>query len=301
MIKWFPKVFRRAQSPEHARPADDRLNVPVENQRTAIPAAPTNATLVIPDLHNDFARAEAAIQQLAGRYTWIVFLGDYFDDTGDTPETALLVAEWLKRSLGEANRIHLVGNHDLAYLCPSSFTRCSGFTAEKLRAVTPLLDALPKEKFRAAIEAEGWLLSHAGFHPCHSSGRTAPTLVAQADAALRAMEAGERPVLFAAGTARGGTVRFGGISWCDWSREFLPTAGLHQITGHTTADTVRLDYLDSVADNVTRRQSEVSVESGEVVSQSGHLSMNVCLDTHLRCVALIEGGTLTLIPAPAER
>ena len=37
------------------------------------------ATLIISDIHNNFAKAEEWIARLAGRYERIVFLGDYFD------------------------------------------------------------------------------------------------------------------------------------------------------------------------------------------------------------------------------
>ena len=286
MIRWLSSVFRSKAIPA-ARPVE------------APSPSLSGATLIIPDVHNDFACAEAVIGRLAGRYEWIVFLGDYFDDTGDSPETARRVAEWLKRSLEQPERVHLVGNHDLAYLCPGSFTRCSGFTPEKLRAAAPILDLLPREKLRAAITVDGWLLSHAGFHPRHASGRTAVELVEWANESWRQMAAGARPAVFAAGAARGGPAQFGGITWCDWGREFLPTAGLHQIVGHTEGDTVRIRVLDSHRGQGSQRELAIASLPGEEVAPAGNASVNVCLDARLTCAGLLAAGKLTFVPIPS--
>ena len=176
------------------------------------PSTVVSRTLVIPDIHNDFARAEAFIARLAGRYDQIVFLGDYFDDFEDTPEIARGVAAWLQHSFAQGNRTHLVGNHDLPYLFPGR-SSCPGFSEEKMRAAAPILRLLPQQEFRAAIEIDGWLLSHAGFLPCYASGRSGASLAVWADSSLRQLAAGGRPTLFAAGPARGGQSPIAGITW----------------------------------------------------------------------------------------
>ena len=255
----------------------------------------TATTLVIPDIHNNFKEAEAWIRYLEKRHprgvSQIVFIGDYFDDFGDTPEIAIGVAKWLQHSIQQPNRVHLVGNHDLAYLAPSAFTRCSGFEPRKLEAVAPFLETMQRSAFRAAIEADGWLLSHAGFHPSHVAGRTASELVVAADEALRQLWDGAQPALFAAGYARGGPAPVGGITWLDWSKEFRPTIGLHQIVGHSPADTFRLSWISDTAGDVTRRAYDLNVASGEAFARGELLSLNLCVDTRSRSVMLLENGT----------
>lgn len=258
----------------------------------------SKTTLVIPDIHNNFAQAEAWIRYFDTRFpervSQVVFLGDYFDDFGDTPEIALGVAEWLKHSIQQPNRVHLIGNHDLAYLAPAAFTRCSGFETRKLEVITPILDEMPRTAFRAALEVDGWLLSHAGFHPTHVAGHCAAELVELADSALRQLWTGDQPALFAAGYARGGSAPVGGITWLDWSKEFRPTIGLHQIVGHTPADTFRIAWVDDPAGGVTRRTYDLNVASGEVFGRGELLSLNLCVDTRFKSVALLENATAVL-------
>ena len=257
------------------------------------------ATLVVPDIHNNFTAAEERIaevrERFPGRISQIVFLGDYFDDYGDTPEMTRQTAEWLQHSVEQSDRVHLVGNHDLAYLAPSPFTWCSGFEDAKFAIASPILDAMPRERFRAALEVDGWLLSHAGFHQRHAAGRAPAELIALADSALRQLWEGAQPELFAAGYARGGSAPSGGITWCDWIKEFQPTSGIHQIVGHTPARTIRLFALEYETGRRFRRSYEVNVAYNETFPRGKFPSFNVCLDTGMRAVALIENGAIVIL------
>ena len=256
-------------------------------------------TLVIPDIHNDVLRAEAAIAALAGRYDRIVFLGDYFDDFGDSPERIRLVAQWLKYSVEQPERTHLVGNHDLAYLAPSVFTCCSGFTPEKLVAVAPVLRSIPRDRFHAAVEVDGWLLSHAGVLPHHGNNRSAAEIALWADTMLRQLFAGGRPALFAAGAARGGREPTGGITWCDWDEEFVPTDGLHQVVGHSPGGAVRI--VAAMADGTLRRaMMGLPGQTDATLTRCGCLSVNMCIDTRLLHVAILRSDTCTVIPLQRE-
>ena len=80
---------------------------------------------VCPDLHEapNLDEVEAAIWREAPSRT--VFLGDYFDQFYDTPDDAARTARWHKGSLAEPNRVHLWGNHDLAYGFPNMRVRSS--------------------------------------------------------------------------------------------------------------------------------------------------------------------------------
>jgi metallophosphoesterase superfamily enzyme len=50
----------------------------------------------------------------AKKYDRVVFLGDYFDDFRDTPESGRATAEWLRTNVRDSRFTFLHGNHDLA-------------------------------------------------------------------------------------------------------------------------------------------------------------------------------------------
>lgn len=165
-----------------------------------------STTLVIADIHNDFAQAEAWIEQLAGRFQSVVFTGDYFDSHGttDTMEGMASTAAWLQHSLGRPERIHLVGNHDLSYLFPGKFTACSGFTDEKQAALAPFLRAPVFQRLRSAGEVDGWLLTHAGIHRQLCKDLRPEQVLPAIETQWAELQAGGQPPLFACGYARGG-------------------------------------------------------------------------------------------------
>lgn len=130
--------------------------------------------LVIPDIHNRTMWAEGLCAKYPEHLK--VFLGDYFDNYGDSPEDASRTAKWLKLSLSQQNRIHLLGNHDLPYVFPSRHTMCPGWTNEKHRAVEKILtisDWSRCKAFHRVKRPEGQndiLLSHAGFTVANAFG-----------------------------------------------------------------------------------------------------------------------------------
>ena len=253
-------------------------------------------TLVIPDIHTRVERAEEIITAFASRFDQVVFLGDYLDEFADTEADALRAAKWLADSISKPNRVHLVGNHDLAYLAPRSFTRCQGWSPEKRRETAPVLNLLPRDRVYAAVEIDGWLLSHAGFAPAFTGCRTATELVEWAAGQLRTLFAGGHPYLFAMGAGRGGSEPFGGVTWCDWDSEFAPTPKLNQLVGHSPGRHVRLAAID-VAGGECRK--DILPTAGSTIpplDRRGFMSMNLCLDTSLATVALLEGDRIAIIP-----
>lgn len=254
-----------------------------------------SAVLVIPDIHNNISRADTFIRRLAGRYDRIVFLGDFFDDFGDSPEVVKEVAEWLGESLKDPRRTHLVGNHDLAYLAPGPRTYCSGFSHEKMRVVAPALNAMPRQCFQAAVEVDGWLISHAGFHPSLADGRATGELVEFANFELRSFLVGHESPLFAVGYARGGRASIGGVTWLDWTQEFRPIAGIHQLLGHTPSDTVRAQWMVPGCKHVTKRAHRLDWIPKDFISRASTTTTNICLDAGLACVALVDGGNVTIV------
>ncbi len=223
-------------------------------------------TLVIADLHNHTEHADHWLKNIP--HDRVVFLGDYFDDFHDTVHDAHLTALWLREridSLSPEEGVFLLGNHDFAYLRsfdPRAY--CSGYTHAKAAAIHAVLEPRHWERLRLAHAEQGWLLSHAGFHPSLVTEPTAEAILAQCETALAHPERGG--ALFGAGRDRGGMQPVGGVLWLDWS-SFIPIAGLNQIVGHTPG--------------------------GQVRRKLGAVSRNVCLDVRNgRVAGLLEEGEL---------
>ena len=117
-------------------------------------------TLIIPDIHNDYLTAEKII--LKENPDKIIFLGDYFDDFDDTVQDAINTAKWLKKSLKQENRIHLIGNHDLSYMTDNPNLKCMGYTVDKHTAIKKHSIDWNKLLMHYWID-EKWLCTHAGF------------------------------------------------------------------------------------------------------------------------------------------
>jgi hypothetical protein len=90
----------------------------LKNEMTHAPNSLPLPALVIPDVHHRFEWAESVIAREGGDCASIIFLGDYFDHHGDTPQDTYHTASWLKKSLRDNRRCHLLGNHDVAYFAP---------------------------------------------------------------------------------------------------------------------------------------------------------------------------------------
>ncbi len=215
---------------------------------------------VCPDLHEacNLDEVEAAIRRESPART--IFLGDYFDQFDDTPEDAARTAAWLKSSLAQSNRVHLWGNHDLAYgFSEISEAWCSGFTWEKCNAINAVLSPDDWTRLRLTHWEGDFLFSHAGWSREFSGGPSRAHvselrthLASEEVGAWRCLKMGKAHWIFGVGCIRGGTERCGGLLWCD-VREFMPIAGLNQIFGHTPGN------LGTV--------------------KSGRDSFNLCLDT----------------------
>ncbi len=196
-------------------------------------------TLIIPDLHLRHRWAEEVIARHPADQ--VVFLGDYFDNWGDSPHENIEAARWLHGSLKEPNRVHLWGNHDLHYYEP--LYRCGGFTNAKHRGIRYNLEPRDWALLRWFVWVDDWLCTHAGLHPhwipndLLKSG-IGDWLNDQAAQATWAIGSGQRNWMASAyGPARAGGGSspdpVGGLLWLDWNHEFEVIPSLHQICGHT--------------------------------------------------------------------
>lgn len=189
-------------------------------------------TIILPDLHTGFARAEAIIND--EKPDNIIFIGDYFDAFGDSLNETLQIAEWLKKSLTEPNRIHLLGNHDLTYL--NTEFHCSGFTQDKLTIIKSTNIDLTKLQHYCWIG--DWLCTHSGLsNEFFNAYKTKNQNVNDFLQELSTDQEGKKR-LYDASPYRGGQHAFAGILWCDYE-EFIDIPNLKQIFGHTHGDEVR--------------------------------------------------------------
>lgn len=218
-------------------------------------------TLVIPDIHNRVDWIEEFIIQQNPVET--IFLGDYFDDFGDQDRNIIKAATWLKQSLEKPNRIHLLGNHDIAYLFTRHSTRfcCSGWQFYKQQIIDDILGKDWYKQCKLFTIKNGYCLSHAGFH-IYNLGFTPSFDDIQVleeicyNAILHA-EHGTMDKLFEVGQTRGAYGGVGGITWMDWY-DFKDIQGFPQIVGHTPSSTVKQKGSSYCIDTHNRHFAKIS-------------------------------------------
>ena len=94
------------------------------------------------------------------------------------------------------------------------------------------------KRFRLAHAEQGWLLSHAGFHPVWIKEPTVERVLQRCDLAVQRAKRHVVDPILGAGEDRGGLQRIGGPLWMGWDN-FMPISGVNQIVGHTPGDEVR--------------------------------------------------------------
>lgn len=239
--------------------------------------------LIIPDIHHKVKIVEAILYKEAPDK--VIFLGDWFDDFGDNTDISEATAVWLtKRMDKHPEDVFLWGNHDTSYGFPSRETYCSGFSEAKMHAIRDAMTSKHWDKFVFTHWEESWLFSHAGLTAPHISGAPKDDLKGwlegqEAQAQLK-LRSSQLHWFFQAGMSRGGRAPFGGVTWCDVS-EFIPTANVNQVFGHTPQS--RVWKFD------TKRRK------GAILS-----SDNYCIDTHLWHYGLMIDGVFSIGERPVE-
>ena len=194
-------------------------------------------TLIIPDLHHHTDRADHWLTTQG--HDRVVFLGDYFDDYGDDVRDARRTAMWLRDRIEKTDDIFLLGNHDVAYMYPRApELYCPGFTASKARGIGEILRPEHWQRLRLAHAEQGWLLSHAGFHPVWLKEPTVKWVLRRCNKVMQQAKRGVFDPILGTGEDRGGPQLFGGPLWMDWD-SLVPMAGISQIVGHTPGGEVR--------------------------------------------------------------
>jgi predicted phosphodiesterase len=236
---------------------------------------------IIPDIHEKVLWIEQFIAGLNGEYDKIVFLGDYFDHYQSSKEKVDRTAKWLKYSLYQPRRVHVWGNHDIWYGHPSCEALiCPGNTLDKQEYINAILKSSDWNRLVLYAKEQGFYLSHGGLHGYHFEhpvlGISDDWLSNACQTALEQARGGLANPILLPGRGRGGRQQVGGITWLCWS-EFRPIKKVNQIVGHTCCKTVRYKYLPNKKDAN---------------------SVNVCLDTNLRYLGVLEDGRFTEIENP---
>jgi hypothetical protein len=260
------------------------------------------STLVIGDIHTRFDAANKTIAKYASRCPRTIFLGDYFDAFGDGPREMRATCQWLRRSLKDPTRTHLIGNHDMAYLLsqhPQAW--CPGWSLKKQQVFDEEMAGIVMSSFRIARQVGPWLLSHAGVDGEHLDAMGSLGLLGQLESEFARAFTGERSWLFDKGPDRGGLDRHGGILWQDFRGEFSPTAGFHQVVGHTASlGVARAKCLTAAgAHRAFELVRPATCFPRQPLPQPGpdFISINWCLDTLHSYAGVIEGGHLQLVVA----
>jgi len=224
--------------------------------------------LIVPDIHNHTENAEHWLK--TQQFDRALFLGDYFDDYEDNVTDARGTALWLRHRMETTDDIFLLGNHDVAYMFPDDpQLYCPGFTRAKAQGIREILSPKHWRRFRLAQAEQGWLISHAGFHPVWIKDPTVERILERCEKAMALARLNVVDPILGMGEDRGGVQRFGGPLWMDWD-SLLLIPGINQVVGHTPGGDVRT--------KLTRN------------------SRNYCLDVKNGSVAaILAGGKLEIL------
>ena len=222
----------------------------------------------------------------------VICLGDAFDDFGDTPEMVAHTCEWLEGFINNPNHIFIGGNHDIQYIYPYRSFQCSGYEQWKYFIVHDNIDPKTWDKLKWFHFLDGrWLLTHAGLHKlnvppkitkyCKDRQKFIAELTGWLDHEIRqGFQNGANNKgswVFNAGRARWGYQRVGGITWCDFEREFHPVKGINQIVGHTPQQ-YGVKWCRLTDDGKVFHHPFVDYTPTPEILDNTNISTNICLD-----------------------
>lgn len=269
---------------------------------------------IIADTHLNHNNVEAWISST--KPDKVVFLGDYFDNWDDSPKENAEASAWLKESMRNPQRIHLLGNHDIHYMDPNvktkrgagaSLYRGSGWSQEKHEVINNILSEDDWLKLRPCHMEQGWALSHAGLAqtpPKLKRGRATPNPWKGVKNAESVLKSAMIKVLDNKWDAR-----LHATVWTKWAR-FQPVRHLNQIVGHSESSKPRcLHLIGNKKEKDSKCPVYLQYEEGYLPdgdwcgSISGDIqpyvaSTNWCLDTGSKYFGIIEGGKFTVVENP---
>jgi Calcineurin-like phosphoesterase len=246
--------------------------------------------LLIADIHDHWKIAQQIVDTV--EHDLVVFLGDYFDSFWGGLDDARATATWLKQSVHNPKHVHLVGNHDLAYLHPCRWTYCSGNAGDKHKVIYEVLanEDWAKLKPFHYVETGNWLCSHAGIARHlfeRPDGLTLDGIDQKCKDGLASLAFGQHSHAFAAGYERGGGQPYGGIVWQSFET-LTPIKEFRQICAHTPSwpePQVRFMNKDGRIFQRTHHRFN---------GWKTHPEVAVNLDTHLKHYGILEDGKLSI-------
>ncbi len=255
-----------------------------------------SVSLILSDIHGRTQVAQNIIDSVP--HDRAIFLGDFFDFKGDNYFDSVKTAGWVKNQLDNNPKfITCVGNHDIGPRFPySRHTNYGGFTREKSDGINTILSKEDWNKFLPFFyhEEGNWLISHAGLDPRvfdTSLLLDLNALQAEFTEAFSILENGGYHRYFAAGYDRGGSEKYGGVTWIDFNT-INPLVEYNQIVGHTILKEPTIRYRTE-----NKYLKTVPFNSGLVSPHNANKLDNdivVGLDTNNRHYALITDGILTI-------
>lgn len=263
-------------------------------------------TLVLADIHHRWVQAQSLIDTI--ECDRVILLGDYFDCFNDNPYIAHSTATWLKELVLTNPKITpLIGNHDQYYFWPyCDYILGSGYSPQKKDAIRSVITKEDIDKFQYFTVDQGYVLSHAGLtskiwkqflmaeydvRPEDTTIEFFTSILAQRiELNKNLMEVFRPPELFMPGWDRGGSCRYGGITWGDWS-SFGPVKGINQIVGHTPHYIPEI-LIQRELGNITRHTADRFYSLP--INMSKVTSINFALDTHSEHYAIIEDGVVDI-------
>lgn len=230
--------------------------------------------LVIPDIHHKIEVAQRIIDARKDEVDLILHLGDYHDNFGDTPEHARKTGEWMQQRL-DAGDVLLLGNHDLPYLYPHPFHKCSGYTDSKFIEFHKIWKPANTVRINFWVYEDDVLYSHAGFGESWYQALQ-PQQSGSQEQFYEALCKGHwtHKALTSADPHRGGNSIFPGFIWRDWGWGGIQRdwpRNVKQIVGHSPSHSPR-KYGSKVW----------------------------CLDTHLQHYAIVTDGRPKVYKVPKD-
>ena len=241
--------------------------------------------LIIPDQHTHFQKVRRIIDKFYKTHKFI-FIGDEYDQFGDTPEINAAMAEFMKETMNEfPDWVYLYGNHTVHYH-PQFNVMCSGFSTAKKTAINEVLTIEDWNKLKYFHFENGYWFSHAGItkywfqHPM-KDGLQIDNVQKIIDESIIKLESGDyENAIWAASYKRGGSSPVGSITWQDWNDlELIPE--IRQVVGHTPISriiTISDDNTKSSITNVDTSAGSVYMHQVLEIDENGKRNI---LDTHL--------------------
>lgn len=204
--------------------------------------------LIIPDQHTHYGKLERIISKFHKTHKFI-WMGDEYDQFGDTPELNSSMAKFMKDTMNEfPDWVYLYGNHTLIYH-PHFSCMCSGFSSQKKTAINEVMSIEDWDKLKYFHHENGWWFSHAGitkywFQNPMSGGITIENVQRIIDdSIIKLKQDNHSNAIWASSLTRGGKHIVGGILWEDWrDLELIPN--FKQVVGHSP-----LKRIQAIADN----------------------------------------------------